>query len=769
MMYYRRALKLQAFFDMAAPADVIQGYKAVVKDSSLDKNQRSLPATIEAVADMKFSYVVSCQQYSHHKRTKVPQANDIANLLKEYPSLRVAYIDEVEGGEGGKTKEYYSVLVKALVSKEEESAVTEQVVYKIKLPGQPILGEGKPENQNHAIIFTRGEALQAIDMNQDNYLEEALKMRNLLQEFLEHGKKAPTIVGMRENIFTGSVSSLAGFMSNQESSFVTIGQRVLANPLKVRFHYGHPDLFERLFHITSGGISKASKLVNLSEDIFAGFNTTLRGGNVTHHEYIQVGKGRDVGLNQISLFEAKIANGNGEQTMSRDLYRLGHRMDFFRMLSVYFTTVGFYFSTLIVVITVYVFLYGRIYLALSGLDASLELFASLSNNTPLKAALASQSFVQIGLVTALPMVMEIGLEKGFRTALSEFIVMQLQLASVFFTFSMGTKVHFYGRTLLHGGAKYRSTGRGFVVFHAKFAENYRLYSRSHFTKGLELLILLIVYNVYGTTVHKTVPYLLITFSLWFLVATWLFAPFLFNPSGFEWQKIVDDWDDWNKWISNRGGIGVSAEKSWESWWEDEQAHLNASGFRGQLIEVILSARFILYQYGLVYHLNISQGRKDIWVYGLSWLVIVLALSIVKFISMGRQRFSAEYQLLFRLLKGILFIAAIAIFSVLFAVAKLSIGDLFTAALAFLPTIWALIQIAQACRPVVRRIGMWESVKSLARGYEYLMGLVLLTPIAILAWFPFISDFQTRLLFNQAFSRGLQISRILAGRKEKKLN
>lgn len=60
-----------------------------------------------------------------------------------------------------------------------------------------------------------------------------------------------------------------------------------------------------------------------------------------------MGKGRDVGLNQISMFEAKIANGNGEQTMSRDIYRLGHRFDFFRMLSCYFTTIGFYFSTLV--------------------------------------------------------------------------------------------------------------------------------------------------------------------------------------------------------------------------------------------------------------------------------------------------------------------------------------------------------------------------------------------------------------------------------------
>lgn len=144
---------------------------------------------------------------------------------------------------------------------------------------------------------------------------------------------------------------------------------------RVRFHYGHPDVFDRIFHITRGGISKASRGINLSEDIFAGnfqkyvywcikrspycltkfgsvgFNSTLRRGNVTHHEYIQVGKGRDVGLNQISLFEAKVACGNGEQTLSRDLYRLGHRFDFFRMLSCYFTTTGFYISSMVSPVT----------------------------------------------------------------------------------------------------------------------------------------------------------------------------------------------------------------------------------------------------------------------------------------------------------------------------------------------------------------------------------------------------------------------------------
>lgn len=40
--------------------------------------------------------------------------------------------------------------------------------------------------------------------------------------------------------------------------------------------------------MTLGGISKASKGINLSEDIFGGFNFVLRGGEATQAEYIQV-------------------------------------------------------------------------------------------------------------------------------------------------------------------------------------------------------------------------------------------------------------------------------------------------------------------------------------------------------------------------------------------------------------------------------------------------------------------------------------------------
>jgi len=174
MMYYRKALVLQAFLDMAQEKDLMEGLKVSdLLSEEYSKVERSLPAQCQAVADMKFSYVVSCQNYGNQKRSGDPIAQDILRLMTTYPSLRVAYIDEVEQTSGDNAKKmsnkvYYSALAKVAASRSDDSIDSaqnlDQVIYRIKLPGRAILGEGKPENQNHAIIFTRGEGLQTIDM-----------------------------------------------------------------------------------------------------------------------------------------------------------------------------------------------------------------------------------------------------------------------------------------------------------------------------------------------------------------------------------------------------------------------------------------------------------------------------------------------------------------------------------------------------------------------------------------------------------------------------
>jgi callose synthase len=78
-----------------------------------------------AIADIKFTYVVSCQVYGIQKKSKDPKDNacylNILNLMIKYPSLRIAYIDEVEDrSRNGTKKTYYSVLVKGAGGKYDE-------------------------------------------------------------------------------------------------------------------------------------------------------------------------------------------------------------------------------------------------------------------------------------------------------------------------------------------------------------------------------------------------------------------------------------------------------------------------------------------------------------------------------------------------------------------------------------------------------------------------------------------------------------------------
>ncbi|CAH1450944.1 unnamed protein product [Lactuca virosa] len=712
MMYYYRALKILAYLDSASEVEIKQGSQTVDYRAGSWGLNRTVSETGSAI--MKFVYVVACQNYGSQKQKGEPQAEDIAILMKNNEALRVAYVDEVRLGRS--EVEYYSVLVKY-----NEHLKKEEEIYRIKLPGPMKLGEGKPENQNHAIIFTRGDALQTIDMNQDNSFEEALKMRNLLEEFkVNHGIRKPTILGVRENIFTGSVSSLAWFMSTQEMSFVTLGQRVLANPLKVRMHYGHPDVFDRFWFLTRGGISKASKVINISEDIFAGFNCTLRGGNVTHHEYIQIGKGRDVGLNQISMFEAKVASGNGEQVLSRDVYRLGHRLDFFRMLSFFYTTVGFYYNTMMMIVMVYTFLWGRLYLALSGVEG-----AAMDNTKYNKAfgAIINQQFVvQIGVFTALPMIVENSLEHGFLSAVWDYLTMQLQLASVFFTFSMGTRSHYFGRTILHGGAKYRATGRGFVVEHKKFAENYRLYARSHFVKAIELGVILTVYASNTPLSVSNFIYIILNISSWFLVVSWIMAPFAFNPSGFDWLKTVYDFKDFVRWIWYSGGSLAKADISWETWWYEEQDHLRTTGLWGKLLEIILDLRFFFFQYGVVYHLKIANNSTSIVVYLISWVFMIAAVAVYIVIAYAQDKFAAKEHIKYRLVQLLVSFVIVVVVLTLLEFTKLTILDMFSSVLAFIPTGWGIISIAQVLRPFLENSIVWDTVVSLARLYDMLIGI-----------------------------------------------
>ena len=397
-------------------------------------------------------------------------------------------------------------------------------------------------------------------MNQDGYFEEAFKMRNLLQEFDE----GHAILGFREHIFTGSVSSVANYMALQETSFVTLGQRVLANPLSIRQHYGHPDLFDKFFTMTEGGMSKASRGINLSEDVFAGFNATIRGHTVGFKEYAQVGKGRDVGLQQTYKFEAKLSQGNAEQSLSRDLSRLCDRLDFFRMMSFYYGGIGHYIANTMVIFALVVVVYSMVGLALTNEEGI--------NGRPMHPEGVLQLLMSgLGLLQTMPLLVTLSVEKGVLSAIKEILFMIVSGGPLYFIFHIQTKCYYFSQTLMTGGAAYRPTGRGFVIRHSPFDENYRFFATSHIYLGFELLVALLIFLVHT----KSKQYGGLTWSIWLTTASFMLGPFWFNPVTFEWNKLQEDYIKWMKWMSETGG---NAESSWSIWWKEENSFYKTLSF-----------------------------------------------------------------------------------------------------------------------------------------------------------------------------------------------
>ncbi len=172
-------------------------------------------------------------------------------------------------------------------------------------------------------------------------------------------------MGFREWIFSDVSGALGSFAAACELAFGTIVQRTMSYPGRVRMHYGHPDVFNKLhimtraspctplasavtsfiavlaaklqyltrgggcagwlavgvasaarkgerhiawqrragwsvsahilffpFPVTQGGLSKATRQLHISEDVFGGYNHTLRGAQIKYKEYISCGKVR---------------------------------------------------------------------------------------------------------------------------------------------------------------------------------------------------------------------------------------------------------------------------------------------------------------------------------------------------------------------------------------------------------------------------------------------------------------------------------------------
>ncbi|CAI2165065.1 7357_t:CDS:2 [Funneliformis geosporum] len=525
---------------------------------------------MELMARRKFKFIVSMQRYNEFTKEEQEEADFLLNV---YPDLLIAYIDEVPPEQEGDEPTVFSVLIDGHCELLPDGK--RKPKFRIQLPGNPILGDGKSDNQNHAIIFYRGEYLQLIDANQDHYLEECIKIRNVLSEFEQYDMprkpysstaeqltESPiAIVGAREYIFSENCGALGDVAARKEQTFGTLTQRIVAK-VGGRLHYGHPDFLNGIFMTTRGGISKAQKGLHLNEDIYAGMNAFIRGGRIKHSEYIQCGKGRDLGFGSILNFTTKIGTGMGEQMLSREYYYIGTQLDLDRFLTFYYAHPGFHINNTFIMLSIQLFVLCMVFVGAmkAGIkeeicDKSLEEQEDPCYDFDPITDWIKRSIISIVIVlfvTFLPLFFQELIEKNF---LRSFICLCrhfMSLSPFFEVFTTKIYADSLITNLRFGGARYIATGRGFATTRLKFYELYSTFAGPGIYVGMKLLLMLTFVSITSWLPHLT--------YLWASVIALCVSPFLFNPHQFALTEFIIDYREFLRWMSR--GNSQSHAKSW---------------------------------------------------------------------------------------------------------------------------------------------------------------------------------------------------------------
>lgn len=528
-----------------------------------------LELALEKMARRKFRFLVSMQRLSKFKDDEMENAEF---LLRAYPDLQIAFLDEEPALNEDEEPRVYSSLIDGHCEMLENGR--RRPKFRVQLSGNPILGDGKSDNQNHAIIFHRGEYIQLIDANQDNYLEECLKIRSVLAEFEElnvehvnpyspdlksenplHEKKAPVaILGAREYIFSENSGVLGDVAAGKEQTFGTLFARTLAQ-IGGKLHYGHPDFLNATFMLTRGGVSKAQKGLHLNEDIYAGMNAMMRGGKIKHCEYYQCGKGRDMGFGSILNFTTKIGAGMGEQMLSREYYYLSTQLPLDRFLSFYYGHPGFHINNLFIQLSLQVFM-----LVLANLNslAHESIICSYDRDVPVTDVLYpfgcyniapavdwirryTLSIFIVFFISFIPLVVQELIERGVWKACQRFVRHFISLSPMFEVFVAQIYSSSVFTDLTVGGARYISTGRGFATSRIPFSILYSRFADSSIYMGARLMLILL----FGTVAHWQAPLL----WFWASLSSLMFSPFIFNPHQFAWEDFFIDYRDFIRWLS----------------------------------------------------------------------------------------------------------------------------------------------------------------------------------------------------------------------------
>eukprot|EP00931_Biecheleriopsis_adriatica_P082853 TRINITY_DN5633_c0_g1_i3.p1 TRINITY_DN5633_c0_g1~~TRINITY_DN5633_c0_g1_i3.p1 ORF type:complete len:2802 (+),score=428.80 TRINITY_DN5633_c0_g1_i3:55-8460(+) len=394
--------------------------------------------------------------------------------------------------------------------------------------------QGKAANQLQAMRFATGHYLQMMDANMGCFFGETLKVPHVLRDFrakpkfiesADQGKRfvvssdvTMRVIGFREHVYTRTHGLMGKITADAEWTFGTATQRFLQF-MGVRMHYGHPDFVDSFWAGNRGSVSKASP-INLSEDIFFGFNVNMRNELSEHTDILEWEKGREVQfLGAAGLFW-KFSSGNVGVMRSRDLKVLCMSASHLYSVPLYFATVAWYVHQVLVDISTEIYLQLFILLALAS--------KSIEDLGELGSVLAVEWVVSPGLSALLPGLMTFGIEYGISRLLFDYCPSVLS-SSMAFTFINKSVSVAMRQTVSDNIAEYVNTGRPHANKSYSLKEAFLAFRTSHYNPAITMVSYFVVYTLASQRLASgsAMPMFIINA----MGVVWIQAPVLFQPPG----------------------------------------------------------------------------------------------------------------------------------------------------------------------------------------------------------------------------------------------
>mmetsp|Transcript_38666 Transcript_38666/g.110298 ORF Transcript_38666/g.110298 Transcript_38666/m.110298 type:complete len:1371 (+) Transcript_38666:67-4179(+) len=405
--------------------------------------------------------------------------------------------------------------------------------------------QGKASNQLNGLRFAMGHNVQAMDCNMGVFIGEGFKVPYVLRLFMPLDKMdrvatRARYLGFREYIFTGREGTVGKCHAAAEWTFGTVYQRFLSG-IGTRMHYGHPDFVDCFWARNRGGMSKSSPVVNLSEDIFAGYNVRSREEVLPHVDALEFEKGREATFNAASNFFSKISGGSVAVLRSRDNHLICEHIGILHSLSFYFTSVAFYVSNLLIDISIYLYVALFIVFTLANID--------LGRLSALGSTFRTEWVLSMGIVSLFPQLFEMVLEFGSIHAIRD-VVGGFCASTFFFIFQNKNIASAMKNGAATGIAKYLFTGRPMANQHQTWKDCYVTYWKSHYRPAISLLTAYLIYSVLVVqTFQGKLPMILVVISY----IAWIITPIVFSPFP-RLSLLEQDLREFNSFINGRAGM-----------------------------------------------------------------------------------------------------------------------------------------------------------------------------------------------------------------------